>query len=208
MINLSRILRDKSLEETLPSTPIKFSVPMITYKLSTPIASTIFNFKKFVETLDIDAYLNDETILPCFCHNSPFTDPHHKHIVSGNLQIVTVNKLRKLLSKGPKFRESQPINWNKAMDSIFSGLEDNVSNYCQVNALDKTSMAPWLYQVKQLVRERVNDLKDKIVNKNISDKLKDLFLKQSLSELQEKFVIAPIDKATGNVSFICKRFYA
>ena len=45
MINLSRILRDKSLEETLPSTPIKFSVPMISYKLSTPIASTIFNLR-------------------------------------------------------------------------------------------------------------------------------------------------------------------
>ncbi len=33
MINLSRILRDKSLKLTLPSTPNKFSPPMVTYKL-------------------------------------------------------------------------------------------------------------------------------------------------------------------------------
>ena len=66
MINLSPILRDKSLKETSPSTPTKFSVPMITYRLSKSIATTIFNVKKFVETLDIDAYLNDKLILPCF----------------------------------------------------------------------------------------------------------------------------------------------
>ena len=102
MINLSRILRDKSLKLTLPSTPNKFSPPMVTYKLSKSIASSIFNFKEFVENLDKDSYLNDKSILPCHCSNSPFVDPHHQHIVSGNLKIVTNNKLRKLLSKGPK----------------------------------------------------------------------------------------------------------
>ena len=33
-------------------------------------------------------------------------------------------------------------------------------------------------------------------------------VKDSLNELQDKFVIVPIDKATGNVAFICKIFYA
>ena len=114
VINLSRILRDKSLQDTLPSTPTEAFNPIVTYKLSTPIASTIFNFKTFVENLDIESYLKDKSTIPCFCHNSPFADPHHGHIVSGNLKIVTVNKLRKLLSKGPKFRESQPFNLDKA----------------------------------------------------------------------------------------------
>ena len=33
-------------------------------------------------------------------------------------------------------------------------------------------------------------------------------VKDSLNQLQDKFVIVPIDKATGNVAFICKRFHA
>ena len=33
-------------------------------------------------------------------------------------------------------------------------------------------------------------------------------IKNSLKYLHSKFVIAPIDKASNNVSFICKRFYA
>ena len=33
-------------------------------------------------------------------------------------------------------------------------------------------------------------------------------MKDELAVLQQKYVICPIDKATGNFSFICKRFYA
>ena len=208
MINLSCILRDKSLKLTLPSTPNKFSPPMVTYKLSKSIASSNFNFKEFVENLDIDSYLNDKSILPCHCSNSPFVDPHHQHIVSGNLKIITNNKLRKLLSKGPKFRESRPLNWNKAKESIFSGLDDFLSHYCQSNALSKLSMAPWLYQVKKLVNDKLDDLEHKVKDNNISEKLKDSVIKNSLSELHDRYVITPIDKATGNVAFICKQFYA
>ena len=178
VINLSRILRDKSLKETLPSTPTEVFNPTVTYKLSTPIASTIFNFKKFVENLDIESYLKDKSTIPCFCHNSPFADPHHRHIVTGNLKIVTVNKLRKILSKGPKFRESQPKNFDKAMESIVSGLEECVSSYCSNNAISRTAMIPWLYQVKKLLCDRVNILKSKMLNKNNSEKLRDPFLKK------------------------------
>ena len=32
-------------------------------------------------------------------------------------------------------------------------------------------------------------------------------VKKSLDDIHNKFVVAPIDKANGNVSFICKRFY-
>ena len=94
------------------------------------------------------------------------------------------------------------------MESIVSGLEDCVLNYCRNNAISKCAMTPWLNQVKKLLCDKVSDLKSKTVNKNNSEKLRDPFLKKSLCELHDKYVIAPIDKATGNVAFICKRFYA
>ena len=51
--------------------------------------------------------------LPCSCTPSSFTDPNHGHIVTGDLRIVQNNTLRKLLCKGPKYREPVSINiWN------------------------------------------------------------------------------------------------
>ena len=208
MINLSRILRDKSLDQILPSVPNKFTVPMVTYKLSPPIASTIFNFKNFVENLDTNSYLLDNSILPCNCQDSPFMDPYHKHIISGDLNIVADNKLRKLLSKGPNFRESRPLHWGKARESLLSGLDQCIDNYCRDNALNKVTMSPWLYKVTELIDKRIEDLKVKTKNITIIEKLKEPSIKRSLKNLHDKFVIAPIDKATGNISFICKRFYA
>ena len=127
LINLPRILRDNSLAETLPSTPTKFSIPMVAYKLQNPIGSEIFNFNKFVKNLDVDAFLGDENTLPCNCDNSPFVDTHHRHIVTGNLKIIRNNKLRKLLTKGPKYRECNNINWDKARDCIYSGIQDYIA---------------------------------------------------------------------------------
>ena len=37
--------------------------------------------------------------------------------------------------------------------------------------------------------------------------LKNNDVKQSLSELHDKFILTPIDKATNNIAIICKRFY-
>ena len=35
------------------------------------------------------------------------------HVVTGDLRIVTDRHIRKLLMKGPQFREQNNINWNK-----------------------------------------------------------------------------------------------
>ena len=42
----------------------------------------------------------------------------------------------------------------------------------------------------------------------MNDVSRDPSCKRSLKKLQEKYVLVLIDKATGNVAFICKRFYA
>ena len=39
---------------------------------------------------------------------------HIKHIIIGDLKIIENEKLRKLLTKGPNYRESRNINYSKA----------------------------------------------------------------------------------------------
>ena len=90
-INVARILLDSDIVESLPSSCVKFPMPMVTYKLIPPITSTIFNFNRFVSNLDLGLLLTNLDSLQCKCDNSPFADRHHKHIVTGDLRIIGNN---------------------------------------------------------------------------------------------------------------------
>ena len=112
-INIARILRDPDIVKSLPSSSVKFPIPMVTYKLTPPISTKFFNFNKFVNNLDLDLILRNPDSLPCKCNDFPFVDRYHKHIMTGHLQIIRNNVLRKLFIKGPKYREVRPINLKK-----------------------------------------------------------------------------------------------
>ena len=75
-INIARILRDPDIVKSLPSSSVKFPMPMVAYKLTPPISTTFFNFNKFVNNLDLDFYLTNPDSLLCKCNNSPFADRH------------------------------------------------------------------------------------------------------------------------------------
>ena len=68
--------------------------------------------------------------LPCNCIRSPFTDPNRGHIVTGDIRIVQDNKLRKLLCKGPKYREPVSIDFSNCKTEIKNSLSKFSSNWC------------------------------------------------------------------------------
>ena len=106
-INIARILRDPDIVKSLPSSSVKFPIPMVTYnKLTPPISTKFLNFNKFVNNLDLDLFLTNPDSLPCKCNNSPFVDKYQKHIVTGDLRIIKNNALRKLFIKELKYREA------------------------------------------------------------------------------------------------------
>ena len=43
----------------------------------------------------------------CSCKNSIIMNQHHGHILTGDLQVIGNDKRRKLVSKGPNYRESK-----------------------------------------------------------------------------------------------------
>ena len=207
LINIARILHDKSLNKFLPSANC-FPTPLITYKLSNSVSSKIFNYNDFVSSLDVDSFLNNPNSIPCECENSPFADTHHQHIITGDLRIVQNTKLRKILSRGPKFREKVGINFNKAKNSIMEGLSSYVEKWSDKNGIDRRIMREWESNVSSLIDKRIIDI-EKTFSKQIpSNNINNPEIANSLENLQKKFIIAPIDKATGNVAIICKRFYA
>lgn len=208
LINIARIFRDPEIVSSLPNTHKIFSTPMVTYKLDQPISCKIFNFNKFVNSLNLDEFLVNPNILPCECDNSPFVDKHHKHIISGDLRIISNNVLRKIFTKGPKYRQNKPVNLEKAKCCILNGLEDCVDTFCNKHDIHKSVFNEWINKIKAKLNSRIEVLDSTLHNYKCENSLGSPDVKKALELVHSKFVVVPVDKATGNIALICKRFYA
>ena len=210
-IHISKIFRSPEVVSLLPEAlQGEDDIPACTMKLDPPIRSKILNYRETVSSLKIQV---DEDVsfvenLPsCDCANSEFCDPHHKHIVSGDLRIISNTKLRKLFSKGPNYREPKMRNYRKCKQSIESSLISSVDSLAGKYNLSVESFAAWKNKILEFVDRRVNILNKKKTLSATKPVLQDEDVQASLSELHSRFVVVPIDKAANNVAIICKRFY-
>ena len=186
------------------------NIPSCTFKLDVPIRNKILNYQETVASLNVsvDEEVSFVNNLPsCECQNSEFCDPHHKHIVSGDLRIIENSKLRKLLSKGPNYREPKMLNYKKCKSSIESSITSSVEALAKKYNIQEVDLEPWKKKILELVDRRIAQLKSKRVASTPKPVLDDEMVKAALSEIHEKFVIVPIDKASNNVAIVCKRFY-
>ena len=205
-INPQKILRDKDVINCLPI-DLRKDNPMVVYELTQSIHSKLFNYKKFVQSIDVDSFISDSTTLPCTCHSSPFRDEHHDHIITGNLEIVADAKLRKLISKGPKYREPVHFSCNNAKTEILKGIDRCIETWSNKGGLPIAAFADWKNNIILKMDDRISSLANKRSTLTTSI-LKDANVNKCLTDLQKNYVIVPIDKASNNVAFICKRYYA
>ena len=94
-IKLSKILTKSAAIAQLPrELENKKNRPVITYKLINTIRNKLLTYKDTVNSI----YVENEILFAlntdsCECEHSPFIDPHHKHITTGDLRIAGNSKL-------------------------------------------------------------------------------------------------------------------
>ena len=147
------------------------------------------------------------SLFPGTCSESVYSDPHHGHVVTGDLRIIGNSKLRKLFSKGPNYRENKTINYQKCMSEICKSLDECAAKMAVKYKLEVKDFDNWKSKVKEKAAEKVRKLKFSRRPQPTKPILKDENALMYLKELQRKYVIVPIDKASNNISVICKRFY-
>lgn len=202
-VRLSSIFR-----RHLNSIPFSFQdrdPPTILYSRSPNIGSTIFNYKNVVDSVITDHW-KDGNPMTCDCKNSAFCDPHHGHIVTGNLKVIENRQLRKLMSYGPGYREAQNIRWSEFLSNVKSALEDCVGKWAQRENVDHQLLAEWYNKVMDDVHTAVTNL-SKRRKKTKKMILKSPSLLKHLENLHKDFVFTPTDKASNNIAIICKKFY-
>ena len=136
-------------------------------KLDCPIRNKIMNYEQTVRSIqhmtegEISLTLDSETssLFPCSCSESEYCDPHHGHVVTGDLRIIENAKLRKLFSKGPNYRENKTINFNTCLKEISSALDICASNMASKYQLDVKLFDNWKSLVKEKVAEKIRKLK-------------------------------------------------
>ena len=135
-------------------------------------------------------------------------DPDHGHIITGDLRIVSNSALRKLLSKGPNYREPKTMNFKKCKEVIKEGLESYCGTLSNKFDLQENDILPWKNEVLLKVEAKIASLKRKMKYMSIKPVLDRPEVQEDLQTLHSKFVLVPIDKASNNVAFVCKRYYA
>ena len=67
-------------------------------------------------------------------------DKDHNLVVTVNLKIIMNNKLRKLFSKGPKYREGGTADYRKAKESIVPMIKSCILSWCNKRGVTTSSV--------------------------------------------------------------------
>ncbi len=193
------------MSESIPDS-FNLRIRLLLYQRSKSIGSVIFNYKDTINEVKTSDWKLDDSI--CNCRNSVFCDPHHQHIVTGDLRIIKNRKLRDLLRKGPKYREPQRPNWSKFLVDVRQSLKSCILTWSSLEKTEVSCLNEWYVKVMENIKSNVQMLMKKrsvITRKRIL--LSSPYMKRILSNLHEEFVFVPTDKASNNIAVICKSFY-
>ena len=208
-INISQILRNKSVTDKIPIYFIDKEPPIIGYRFNKSIAGNIFNYKESLSEESIGKFENGD--IHCNCQNSIFKNDHYGHVITGNLEIIENTMLRNILKKGPKYRLPQRINWSEDKNHIINFLESYIENWTakerkQGNILvKKEDLDLWKNEILRVVDNKIS--RGKTLFKRTWSKRLDGSLATELARLKQDFVITVADKAQNNILFTCKYFY-
>ena len=140
--------------------------------------------------------------------HSDFVNGDCNHVATGDISIIKNQMLRKILIKGPGFREPVTLDFDDAHRAILDDLYYFVYNWSNKEKVALVCFDGWKSRFRELLTDMVNCLKQKYSH---SSKEISVFsipsVKTELEYFHKYFVICPVDKASKNVSIICKRFY-
>ena len=100
-----------------------------------------------------------------------------------------ISKCRDILSKGPKYREPRSFTWKQNSKLILNSVEEYARCWAKKEDVEVDTLSEWVKSVMSRRHESVFDDPD---------------VAAELTEIHEKFVVVPADKASNNIVFVCK----
>jgi hypothetical protein len=122
--------------------------------------------------------------------------------MTGELNLIRNNNLRKVLSFGPNFRDKADA---VTLDAVENGLNNFIERFAS-GTFPVSSFDDWKFLVLNKCSTRLAALN---LRKNGKPKaLLDKRARIALKRLTKHLVIVPIDKASNNLALVCKSLYS
>ena len=146
-------------------------------------------------------FLNDSPN-NCDCTSSKFCYKPFGHIVTGNLNVIPNINLRRIISKGPKYRLPKDINFEDCLSNIQDSLTEFCTKWCKRENTTPDALNAWRNQILKITRQRIAFYKSNpgLLPPRARYTIKSL--KSDIEDLHKKYVLVPADKASNNVVII------
>ncbi|MCP4490897.1 MAG: GIY-YIG nuclease family protein [Gammaproteobacteria bacterium] len=203
-LNLMRCLGHSIVRKASPFKHLNFKIQIV-YAYDDPISRKIFNYTNILRKINSITELKDQMAYTCGCQDSKFLYQPHGHVITGNLDFIENKKLRNIMSKGTKFRIPKKNNWcliNHTIRTAFWNMCKRLSTKYRLNL---NSFLEYGRQFELQLQHSIDKVK-KGDHFN-TDLQMDRDVTEALAYLQQRYVICPADKASGNYIMICKKFY-
>ncbi|KAL5263394.1 hypothetical protein ACHWQZ_G008682 [Mnemiopsis leidyi] len=193
-LNMAKLCNSPDILNSYPVRSVNFT-PAFSY--TKPIRNRVLNYIE-------ESRSTDPPPVTCDCSSSEFMDPTLGHVVTGNLAVIKNSKLRNLLNKGLTYRECHQ--WKK--DDVLISLEKDLDTHIAKQSERKKTPAQcfqlWKSDLLTKVRNKLAHIKIRRFKKPV---LSDRDTLAELKKLQKTFIIVPTDKASNNVSIVCRKYY-
>ena len=88
------------------------------------------------------------------------------NIITGDLEITEIAKLRKLVSKEPRYREPNKVNWKATENMIFESIDLYAEQWAKREQDNLTYLSEWKEKLKELVTDQMFGSKGKFERPN------------------------------------------
>ena len=169
--------------------------PTISFKYSPTIKSKINNYRQVI----------NQGITPIHCDCNIYDNKYKidNHVFTGNLDIVCNAELRLLMRKGLNFREIPTASKSTVYKSVVSSIDSYIYKTSERSKIPQGNFKPWKLEFLKKVQHRL----DKLYCYHHNHVLSKQANKNELKKLQDKWVFTSTDKASNNITIVCKKHY-
>ena len=109
--------------------------------------------------MNVSNYLSNPQT--CQCKEPKFGYDHepHGHVITGDLKIIENAKLRELVAKGPKHRESNRVNWKATETMFLESIDVYGKNWSKREQVELKYFPEWQDQLRKLVADHISNFK-------------------------------------------------
>lgn len=190
------IFNNRQLRKIIPD--LKDIGVRITYKREPPISRTICNHTSLLKKLTpekIVSVLTDN----CYCSDSPYLYAKHGHIITGDLEIVADDTLRKIMKYGAKYRIPAEIDYKAVRTECNNIITQFTRKY---KGVFPHKIQDFCSKANEILDNRID-----YHSSNIRRTKRMPNYERKIRKLQKEYVITPADKAANNLVVMCPKFY-